>query len=244
MIKSNSNSNPVDELIQLRANDTATLHAAPRSDWAEMSDTEHFVQFYEADGFLLNSLSGFIGTAINSGDAALVVATKEHRDGLDELLQANGLDVAGAKTCGQYVALDAADTLSKFMIDGTPEPRRFKEVIGAVIASVTDGRSRVRAFGEMVALLWAEGNYSAAMRLEELWNDLQKAHTFSLFCAYPINGFGGENFVESHSGVCTVHSRVIPAESYAALADPDARLRAIAQLQQKAKSLEAEISDR
>jgi hypothetical protein len=134
------------------------------------------VQFYEADGFLLNSLSGFIGTAINSGDAALVVATKAHRDGLDELLQANGLDVTGAKACRQYVALDAADTLAKIMIDGMPEPRRFNDVIGGVITSVTDGRSRVRAFGEMVALLWQEGNYTAAMRLEELWNDLQKAH--------------------------------------------------------------------
>jgi signal transduction histidine kinase/ActR/RegA family two-component response regulator len=244
LIKSNSNNKSVDETIQLSTNDIAKLNAAPRSDWAEMSDTEHFVQFYEADGFLLNSLSGFIGTAINSGDAALVVATKPHRDGLDELLQANGLDVTGAKDCGQYVALDAADTLSKFMIDGTPEPRRFNEVIGGVIASVTDGRSRVRAFGEMVALLWAEGNYTAAIRLEELWNDLQKAHSFSLFCAYPMNGFGGKKFVESHSGVCTVHSRVLPAESYAGLVDPDARLRAIAQLQQKAKSLEAEISDR
>ncbi|MFN2514692.1 MAG: ATP-binding protein [Pyrinomonadaceae bacterium] len=242
MIKSNNNS--VNEVIPLNPNEVAKLNHAPRSNWSEMSDTEHFVQFYEADGFLLNSLSGFIGTAINSGDAALVVATKAHRDGLDELLQANGLDVTGAKTCGQYVALDAADTLSKFMIDGAPEPGRFNDVIGGVIASVTDDRSRVRAFGEMVAILWAEGNYTAAMRLEELWNDLQKAHSFSLFCAYPMNGFGGEKFVESHSGVCTVHSRVIPAESYADLADPDARLRAIAQLQQKAKSLEAEISDR
>ncbi|MDQ2937196.1 MAG: ATP-binding protein [Acidobacteriota bacterium] len=244
MIKSNSNGNSVDEVMQLSTHDIVTLNAAPRSSWAEMSDTEHFVQFYEADGFLLNSLSGFIGTAINSGDAALVVATPAHRDGLDELLQANGLDVTGARKCGQYVALDAADMLSKFMVDGAPEPSRFKEVIGGVIASVTDRRSRVRAFGEMVALLWAEGNYTAAMRLEELWNDLQKAHSFSLFCAYPMNAFGGEKFVESHSGVCTVHTRVIPAESYADLDDPDVRLRAIAQLQQKAKSLEAEISDR
>ncbi len=244
MIKSNDNGNKVDEVIQLNQEDIAKWNYAPNSDWTEMTDKEHFVQFYEADGFLLNSLSGFIGTAINSGDAALVVATQAHRDGLDELLQANGLDVTTARACGQYVSLDAAETLSKFMVDGAPEAGRFTEVIGSVIASVTDGRSRVRAFGEMVAVLWAEGNYTAALRLEELWNDLQKSHTFSLFCAYPMHGFGGKRFVEPHSGVCTVHSRVIPAESYADLANPDARLRAIAQLQQKAHSLEAEIADR
>ena len=75
MIKSNNNSNSVDDVIRLSTYDIATLNAAPRSSWTDMSDTEHFVQFYEADGFLLNSLSGFIGTAINSGDAALVINT-------------------------------------------------------------------------------------------------------------------------------------------------------------------------
>jgi signal transduction histidine kinase len=209
-----------------------------------MSDTDHFVQFYETDGFLLNSLSGFIGAAINSGDGAIVLATKEHRDGLDGLLIANGLDVANARACGRYVSLDAAETLSRFMVDGSPDAGAFNDIMGSVISSVTDGRSRVRAFGEMVALLWAENNYAGAIRLEELWNDLQKTHSFSLFCAYPMNGLGGEKFIEPHSGVCTVHSRVIPAESYAGLINQEARLRVIAQLQQKAASLEAEVKER
>jgi signal transduction histidine kinase/ActR/RegA family two-component response regulator len=233
----------MDEVVELNT-DLAKWKYAPRSDWTEMSDTEHFVQFYEADDFLLNSLSGFIGSALNSGDAALVVATPQHRDGLDELLQANGVDTHGAIKAGRYVSLDAADTLSKFMVDGVPEPTRFNAVLGSVIASVTDGRSRVRAFGEMVALLWAEGNHTAAIRLEQLWSNLQNVHSFSLFCAYPMNGFGGQKFAESHGGVCSVHTRVIPAESYAGLDDRDARLRAIARLQQKATSLEAEITER
>jgi signal transduction histidine kinase/ActR/RegA family two-component response regulator len=209
-----------------------------------MGDTEHFVQFYEADGFLLNSLSGFIGRAIHADDGAVVVATEAHRNGLDELLQANGLNVTTAKSRGQYISLDAAETLSKFMVDGTPEPGRFNEFMGGVIASVTDGRSRISAFGEMVALLWAEGNHAAAIRLEELWNDLQRKHSFSLFCAYPMNGLGGERFIEATGSVCKVHSRVIPAESYADLSDPNARLLAIALLQQKAESLEAEVKER
>src|SRR6185436_3303004 len=137
-----------------------------------------------------------------------------------------------------------AETLSQFMVDGLPEPGRFQTVIGDVIASVTDGRARVKAFGEMVALLWSEGNHAAAIRLEELWNDLQKAHSFSLFCAYPMTGLGGERFIEPTSSVCKVHSRVIPAESYVDLSDPDERLRAIALLQQKAESLESEIQER
>jgi len=233
-----------DEVMQLDSTDMTKWNFAPRSDWTAMSDTDHFVQFYEADGFLLNSLSGFIGSAINSGNPAIVIATKEHRDGLDQLLSANALDLVNAKASGRYVSLDAAETLSKFMVDGSPDPGAFQKLLGGIIGSVTDGRSRVRAFGEMVALLWAEGNYAGAIRLEELWNDLQRAHSFSLFCAYPMNGLGGEKFTEPHSGICTVHSRVIPAESYAGLFDQDARLRAVAQLQQKAASLEAEVKER
>ena len=83
---------------------------APQTDWRVMSDSDHFVQFYEADSFLLNSLSGFIGRAITSGDAALVIATDAHRKSLDELLTSNGMDPAGAKVRGQYLALDAAET--------------------------------------------------------------------------------------------------------------------------------------
>src|SRR4029078_13513481 len=136
--------------------DVAKSNHAPRADWTEMGDTEHFVQFYEADGFLLNSLSGFIGRGINSGNGAVVVATEAHRQGLDELLQASGIDTAAARARGCYVSVDAADTLSKFMVERGSHSERFNEVIGGIIAGVTDGRDRVSAFGEMVALLWAE----------------------------------------------------------------------------------------
>jgi signal transduction histidine kinase/CheY-like chemotaxis protein len=220
------------------------LHFAPRTDWTEMSDSEHFVQFYEADAFLLNSLSGYISTALHAGDGALVVATEAHRQGLEELLHENGLDVATASAAGRFVSLDAGETLSKFMVDGSPDSGRFREVIGGLVAKLRDGQPRLRAFGEMVALLWADGNYTAAIRLEELWNGLQKTHSFSLFCAYPMHGFTGEKCVETHSGVCTAHSRVIPSESYVDLPNTDARLRAIAQLQQKARALEAQIAER
>lgn len=243
MINPNNNAASLSELIRDNPEEF-TWNFAPCTDWSEMGETEHFVQFYEADGFLLNSLSGFIGTALKAGEGAIVVATKDHRDGLDELLSENGLDLATASKSGLYVSIDAADTLSKFMVDGSPEPQRFMEVMGGLVTQVSNGRPRLKAYGEMVALLWAEGNYTAAIRLEELWNDLQKSHCFSLFCGYPMSSFGGEKLAAPMHGVCTTHSRVIPAESYAQLADHDDRLRAIIELQQKAKSLKTEITER
>jgi signal transduction histidine kinase/CheY-like chemotaxis protein len=231
------------ELIGTGADLTARTHA-PLTDWSEMSESEHFVQFYETDLFLLNSVGGFIGTGLRATDACIVVATKAHRDGLDARLQAYGVDVAAAGASGQYVSLDAAETLAEFMVDGSPDPVRFAGVVGGIIARASKGRSRVRVFGEMVALLWAGENRTAAIRLEELWNDLHATHPFVLFCAYPMNGFGGRALAEPLGEVCATHSRVIPAESYTGLADQDERLRAILQLQQKARSLEGEIAER
>jgi signal transduction histidine kinase/CheY-like chemotaxis protein len=235
------------EPVQGHAYDSRTSSAqlAPVADWRALSELEeHFVQFYEADEFLLDSLSGFIGAGLAADEACIVVATAAHREALDARLRATGLDTAAARARGQYVALDASETLSQFMSEGQPDAARFAEVVGAIIARVAEGRGRVRIFGEMVALLWAEENYHAAIRLEELWNELHRTRSFSLFCAYPMQGFGGELLASGLSDVCTTHSRVIPAESYTALANPDERLRNIIALQQKASSLEAEIAER
>ncbi len=235
---------PAGEMLQGQEGDSLLHELAPRLDWKGIGEAEHFVQFYETDTFLLDSLSGFVGAGLGEGDACIVVATKEHRDGLEERLQRYGLDVSAATASGQFIALDASETLSEFMVAGEPEPVRFAEAVGGIITRAAEGRSRVRIFGEMVALLWAEGKRSAALRLEELWNDLHKIRTFSLYCAYPLNGFGGEMLAAGLQDVCAAHSRLIPAESYTALTNRDDRLRTIIELQQKARTLEAEIAVR
>ena len=210
----------------------------------QTGQSEHFVQFCETDAFLMDSVSAFIGAGLRAGDVVIVLATKPHTESLEERLKGDGLEVAAARVRGQYVSMDAAATLSKFMVDESPEPGRFAEVVGSMIALAAQGRRHVRIFGEMVALLWAEGNRAAAVRLEELWNDLGKTHSFSLCCAYPMQGFGGEVYEEEFTEICQQHSRVIPAESYTRLSSADERLRAITLLQQKANSLEAEIAER
>ena len=83
-----------------------------------MSASEHFVQFYETDAFLMHSVSAFLGASLRAGDACIVLATKPHRESLEEQLQGDGLEVAAAREQGQYISIDAAATLSKFMIDG------------------------------------------------------------------------------------------------------------------------------
>ena len=217
----------------------------PHTHGGEAGESEHFVQFYEDDAFLVESVGTFIGAGLGAGNGALVIATQAHREALEERLEAQGLDLKAVKQRGQYVSLDAVETLSKFMVNRLPDENLFIQVMGGLVAETAKGRRGLRAFGEMVALLWAGGNGTAAIRLEELWNDLGKKHAFSLFCAYPMNGFKGEANGEPFLHICREHTRVIPAESYTQKArTDDERLRTIAFLQQKAGSLEAEILER
>src|SRR5258708_38196941 len=139
----------------------------------------------------------------------MVIATKAHREGLEERLQANGLNPSAAHAPGKHLTLDAAEALSQFMVDGWPEPERFAEVGGGQIARAVKGRRHVHIFGEMVALLRMEGNQAAAIRLEALWNELHRTtHAFSLFCAYPMHGFAGEAYGEQFTEICQQHAHV------------------------------------
>ncbi len=207
----------------------------------------HTVQFYGEDSALLDELSRFVGTELVAGNAVVVIATKTHRDGLTQRLQARGLDTAPAIEQGRYIALDAAETLAKFMRDRWPDADLFIEVIGSILgqAAAAGGKTaHVAAFGEMVALLWAKGNAEGVVRLEQLWNNLARTYDLSLRCAYPISGFNHEDHGDAFLKICSEHSQVIPVESYTALLSDEERNRSIAQLQQKARALETEMAER
>src|SRR6516164_2703163 len=144
------------------------------TDWSELGTSDHVVLVYEAEAHLIDTVSRFAGAGLMAGEAAIVIATPLHREQLDARLHAQGVDLATAYVQGQYVALDAAETLAQCMVDGWPDAQRFADVVGGVIARVGSQYPRVRAFGEMVALLWAAEHGDAALQMEVLWHDLIK----------------------------------------------------------------------
>jgi signal transduction histidine kinase len=205
---------------------------------------DHAVQFYESDGFLVSAVADFIGTSLRRGGAGVVVATRAHRQALDERLRDDGFSLTVERAEGRYIPLDAAETLAMFMVEGRPDRERFVEVIGGVVERAGSGGRGVRVFGEMVALLAVAGNEAGAVRLEQLWNEFQAERSFSLLCAYPMNRLGGETLSSLVEEVCEEHSRITPTESYTALATPEERFREVSVLQQKARWLEEEIAQR
>lgn len=178
--------------------------------WGEIAPCEHLVQLYDDGAVFLDALEGYIGGGLFAGDGTVVIATEAHLDALAMRLMASGVDLHAAIARDQYIPVRADATLAKFMVDGWPDEGLFQEVTRQLIARARGDRRRVRAFGEMVALLWVDGNCEAVVRLEQLWHDLCGKEAFSLFCAYPKLGFAQGASISAHD-ICALHSRVVPS---------------------------------
>lgn len=171
----------------------------------------HEVQFYSDDRVFLESISQFIGAALKLGNAAIVVATKPHRDQLLQGLKAQGVDIDALIQQGAYLSLDAADTLSTFMINDWPDADRFLESFSKLIESTSKAAKakhpRVAIFGEGVALLWAQGKKEATIRLEQLGNDLAQTRRVDMLCAYPFS-LHVQDDKPSFAAICREHSAI------------------------------------
>jgi signal transduction histidine kinase len=198
----------------------------------------HFVQFYESEDFLFETVATFIGQALANREPVLVLATPAHRRGFTERLTERGFDTT------HVIFADARETMDTFMIGNTPDSDRFMARVGGLFEQMTDSGNRISAYGEMVDLLWRDGNPDGAIRLEELWNSLASKYPFSLLCAYPMGNFYKESYGRTFEDICHAHSSVFPGESFDVTSEGDARLREIAILQQRAGALEAEVAHR
>lgn len=174
--------------------------------WGEIAPSEHLVQFYGTDEAFLNSLEGFITGGLNNNESVIAIVTPEHATALKTRL--NELGYSSEQLREQFICVDAKETLSKFLVNNWPDDLRFYAVVGDLLQQARKEGRRVRAFGEMVAIMWADGLNGATVRLEHLWHDLCKTESFSLFCAYPKSGFT-ENLRDSIKLICDAHSRMI-----------------------------------
>jgi hypothetical protein len=176
----------------------------------EDEQTEHRVEFYEGAHFICDAVADFFADGFKTGQPMVLVSTPEHRNGIFESLSSLGLDGNNALAAGQLMWLDARETLATFMIDGMPDERLFRTSVGGALEHSRAGREHltIRAFGEMVDLLLVDGNPEAALRLEELWNDLGKLYGFSLLCAYSIGNLIREEHWRYFHKICDEHMHV------------------------------------
>ena len=150
----------------------------------------HLLQVYEDDSRLIRTLEFFILSGLEGKGAVILIATAEHLLELEARIGGRGLPLDRAREEGRYIELDARATLEGFMVKGWPVAERFRAAVRPHVRRARAAGGPVRAFGEMVGLLMANGQKDATIRLEQLWNEVCRERGLPLFCAYSRACFG------------------------------------------------------
>ena len=170
----------------------------------------HEVGFYADDRRLLDDLTIFVGTSLKAGNAAIVLASKSHRENLLLRLQSYDVNVRAVIEQGRYIALDAADALSMFMVNGMPDRLQFIKAFGSLIRAIrntANDHCRIAVFGECVDLLCSQGNAEAAIQMERLGNQLN-ANDVDILCGYSLTDTRREMDRKTSQRICAEHSAV------------------------------------
>ncbi len=182
---------------------------APRN---EKADRNHAVEFYSDEASFLVGFARIIETALNAGNAVIAVVAEAHRDNLFQKLQAQGLNMDAAIEQGSYIPVDVDDMLLTFMVNDLPDPVRFRKAAGGLLVAaekaVKRGHPRVVACGECAPTLWAQGKSDAAVRLEQLWDEIARTCDIDIWCGYVLNNLQREQESHIYERICAEHSAV------------------------------------
>ena len=176
--------------------------------WGEIAPCHHLVQVYENEKIFLDTLEGFTGTGFLAKDSVVIIATSTHLDALNARLRSQGFDLSALIESDQYIPINAEYLLSIFLIDDWIDEDILNGFITDLVSRAKKRNGKVRAFGEMVAILWEKGYRGATVQLENLWNQLHGEDQFTLFCAYPKIGFS-QSANDSMDIICKQHAKVI-----------------------------------
>jgi hypothetical protein len=179
---------------------------------------DHAAHLYVDPNALFDAVARYAGAAARAGEAAIVVATAGHHEGILNRLELSGCDCSRLLASGQLVCIDAEDRLAQIMDGRTPDSDVFHAIVRELLDTVQSRYPRIRIYGEMVNRLWHRGNLAAANRIEEWWNGLIKEYGFSLLCGYRVSVFDYDDAVQAGlTSICHTHSHLIPVHDYALL---------------------------
>jgi hypothetical protein len=171
--------------------------------------SQHIVRFFgvEETAFL-QELVAYVSDGLKRGEPVIVITERSRKDALSRLL-------GGRDDETQLCILEAEQMLAAISSDdGTRiDGRRFDAKVGSMLRDlVSRSRSRrVRAYGDMVGILWKDGRREMAVELERYWNDLQAQIPFDLYCGYAIEAAGEPAAGDPLRAIIAEHTHVIPA---------------------------------
>jgi hypothetical protein len=180
---------------------------------------DHIVQLYQDQKFLNRAVCRFAAGAIANGEGVILVPTAAHWEAFRPRLEAEGVDVKAAQDNGQLTVVDADELLPRFMKDSLPDAPVFLGLAADVITKAR-GENRfpkVRWWGEMVNVLWEQGNVAGSMNLEDQFDRLAKHHEIAIFCSFVMDNFSSDVQSRLLPRLGQNHSHLIPVEDYARL---------------------------
>ena len=176
--------------------------------------SRHDLQVYPNDVAFLEGFAKFIAGGLNAGNAVVAIATETHRHGLFHTLETEGFDLDALISSGSYTSIDVHETLSLFMPDDQPDPARLGQAVNRFVKTASKapagGTRRVTACGECAPLLWTEGKLDAALRVEELWDEVSHKYGLNTLCGYLSGTLEGEKGRQIFQEISSIHSTVIP----------------------------------
>ena len=178
-----------------------------------MTKRTHVVQFYDSEGMLISQVGHAMWVALDQGAAVVCVATGMHRWRLERYLIIRGIDVTEARDTKQFVCLDAPATLTRVATNGVPDVAKFADLVGAVVDEAAARFPLVWVFGELVALMCADGHHSGAVELEKMWTSFMDSRPrVILYCAYPTDVFKSADHRQAFAHICEQHGRVLHSD--------------------------------
>jgi hypothetical protein len=171
--------------------------------------SDHIVQLFDSVESLVQNVATFVSQGLCQNAAVLVVAKPTHWAAITRRFNTmpNSGRPAGT-SANQLTVLNAEETLATFMRDGRPDPALFQRSVGKLVRSLATPGTILHIYGEMVELLAEEGNFWAARRLEELWNELAARYSFTLLCGYSAAHFTTPAARAALAGICDAHTHV------------------------------------
>ena len=176
--------------------------------WGHIASTDHLVQIYENDNVLMNTLEGFVGDGFIRDQCAIIIATPEHLQNLDERLARQGFNDEELKATSQFITATVEDALQAIMVNNKLDKILFESFVAGLMNKAAACNKKIRVYGEIVGELWRNGLHDATIQLEKMWHTLQQKNSFCLFCAYPQRDFKHDDH-RSINMICNTHSKVI-----------------------------------
>jgi hypothetical protein len=152
----------------------------------------HLVQFFGADDtILLANVVRFAIEGLEQGGGVIVIAEALRRERVVRAIGHRGIDATAAIRDRRLLLLDPGQTLSTFVVNGQPQWSLFDKQMMSLMRSLRARRqpnhTGIRIYGEMSGALWAAGEITASIRLQEFWSRLLDLLPFDLFHSYPVS---------------------------------------------------------